>query len=159
MISRFARDPDSHTNGPRRYIGQMQRPSLFRRGLRRAFATVTGLWLVAAVSGAALFICPEHGAMTHAMTHAMSEAHSKRCDTNAHQGSSHQGGGDHSDCSCTGMCCVTASFALSSARISNVPVPQATPRVAYLTPRAAIAPQAAPDLALPPPLGPPTIRT
>jgi hypothetical protein len=135
---------------------------------RRAVATVIGLWFTLSVSGVALQLCPLHGMYMVAGAHQSGTdcdragAHGpSNAGSPAQHGSQHGGqhGNSHDDCTCTGMCCVTATVTLAAAPIVPVPVVQAEAPV-MMAPADAreLTPRAAPDVTLPPPLGPPTLR-
>jgi hypothetical protein len=61
-------------------------------------------------------------------------------------------------CTCMGTCCAVALLDLPAGRLIALPVVPVTVAVATTAPSARLAPAAAPDLLLPPPLGPPTLR-
>lgn len=138
-------------------------PSRWRRGV----ATLIGLWFAVSVSGVALQLCPEHGGQMMAAMHQAGtncdppnarlpgDSHSSPAhNTSGH----HHNGSSHDDCTCTGMCCVTAAVTLSAPRLILVAVVDAEPQVATLLGTNEFAPRPAPDFTLPPPLGPPTLR-
>jgi Protein of unknown function (DUF2946) len=128
---------------------------------RRAIATLVGLWFALSVSGVALQLCPEHG--MRMMAGMRGGANCDPADAAGSRGGTQQSGDSqntqHDDCTCTGMCCVTAAVTLAPAPLVPIPVVVAeTPPIAPLGTRE-LAPRAAPDVILPPPLGPPTLRT
>jgi hypothetical protein len=131
---------------------------------RRALATVVGLWFTLSVSGVALQLCPLHSSMymvagihqtgtdcDRSSTHPAGDTHSP-----AHHGGQHNN--SHDDCTCTGMCCVTATVTLAVAPIVPAPVVEAEAPVLPPLGMRELTPRAAPDVTLPPPLGPPTLR-
>jgi hypothetical protein len=133
------------------------------RRWRRLTATALGLWFTVSVSGLALQLCPEHGG-THTMAGMGSPT--EKCDpatgvpSTQHQTKHHNDSNQqsHDDCTCTGMCCVTAAVSLSTAPVVAIAVIDAQAPVLEYLPTQELAPRAAPDLTLPPPLGPPTLR-
>jgi len=132
---------------------------------RRGVATLVGLWFTASVSGVALQLCVQPGT-----AHAMTGMHHMQTDGDQpdgagalpgdhghhHPGSQHPG--SHDDCTCTGMCCVTAAVSLTATRLVAIPVVVAETPILAPPRTEALAPRAAPDVTLPPPLGPPTLR-
>lgn len=128
-------------------------PSVWRRGV----AALVGLWFGLWVSGIALQLCPQHGAM---MMAAMHQAGTHCAPSHGHsmpQGS-HKPDDSHDDCTCSGMCCVTATVTLTAARLVLIPVVEAETPTVVAARTGELAPRAAPDFTLPPPLGPPTLR-
>lgn len=133
---------------------------------RRAVATLVGLWFTVSVSGVALQLCPEHGSRMMASMHQTGT----NCDqatgrvpadpggSPAQHGDGHHHNGSHDDCTCTGMCCVTAAVTLSAPRLIVVAVVDAEPQPVAPLGTNELAPRPAPDFTLPPPLGPPTLR-
>ncbi len=130
---------------------------------RRAVATVIGVWFTLSVSGVALQLCPLHGMRMAAGAHQAGTD----CDRAGTHGSGNAGspaqhgsqhGNSHDDCTCTGMCCVTATVTLAVAPIVPAPVVEAEAPVFAPLDTRELAPRAAPDVTLPPPLGPPTLR-
>ena len=121
---------------------------------RRAVATVVGLWFTLSVSGVTLQLCPLHGMQM------MASAHQTAVDCSKSGGPAHHGqhSDSHDDCTCTGMCCVTATVTLAAAPVVPAPIVDAEAPVATPASTIELAPRAAPDVTLPPPLGPPTLR-
>jgi hypothetical protein len=133
---------------------------------RRAVATLIGLWFTASVSGVALQLCPEHGGqMMAGMHHA-----GTNCDPStghvpgvpsgspAQHGNGQHHNSSHDDCTCTGMCCLTAAVRIAAPRLTVVAVVDAEPQPAAPLGTNELAPRPAPDVTLPPPLGPPALR-
>jgi hypothetical protein len=130
---------------------------------RRAVATVVGLWFTLSVSGVALQLCPLNGMQGMAGMHqtaqdcARSAAHQRDTGSPAQNGGQHNS--SHDDCGCTGMCCVAATVTLAAAAVVAAPVVEAeAPPIVAPADTREFAPRAAPDVTLPPPLGPPTLR-
>ena len=130
---------------------------------RRLTATALGLWFAVSVSGLALQLCPEHGG-THTMAGMGSATTNCEPSTGAtstghqaqhHNNSDHQ---SHDDCTCTGMCCVTAAVSLSLSPVVAIAVVDAETPVREYVPTQELTPRPAPDFTLPPPLGPPALR-
>lgn len=141
-----------------------------RSRIHRFFAGVFGLWMTVTVSGVSLQACPEHGGgwlggiadtgmhhdaaspMTSDMATAMAAGH------RGHDGDA--SGGGHSNhhghqCTCPGACCTTGMVSVPAGRLVAIPiVPVAIAAAAPLMFRD-VAPRAAPDVVIPPPLGPP----
>ena len=130
---------------------------------RRAVATVVGLWFTLSVSGVALQLCPLHGMQgmpgmhqagkdcNRPGTHGLGNAQSPAQQDDQHNNS-------HDDCTCTGMCCVAATVTLAAAPVVAAPVVEVEEPVITPVGTRELAPRAAPDVTLPPPLGPPTLR-
>ncbi len=132
---------------------------------RRAVATLVGLWFTVSVSGVALQLCPMQGAMMANMhrsgtdcDRAIGRVPADRGGSPAQHSGGHHHNGSHDDCTCTGMCCVTAAVTLSAPRLIVVAVVDAEPQPVAPLETNELAPRAAPDFTLPPPLGPPTLR-
>jgi hypothetical protein len=132
---------------------------------RRATATLVGLWFTLSVSGVALQLCPQHShshvmaGMAHATADCpptMDRAAGSR--DQAQQHPDQQDHGSHDDCSCTGMCCVTAAVSLTAARLVVVPIVVAVAPVMAPPRTQELAPRVAPDVTLPLAIGPPTLR-
>lgn len=134
-----------------------------RPGWYRALTGILGVWLIATVSGVALQACPEHGggwlagsdglASTHA-THHGAPVQGTDASHNPHQAPDHQG----HQCTCPGVCCVMGAVTAPAGRLVALPVVPVSlaavpPHVERDAPR-----RAAPDVVLPLPLGPPTLR-
>ncbi len=161
MCRRFGIPSSSVPSTVRCYIRPMQ------SRWRRAVATVIGVWFTLSVSGVALQLCPLHGMQMAAGAH-QAGTDCDRTSTHgpgyagspAQHGSQHgsQHGNSHDDCTCTGMCCVTATVTLAAAPIVPAPVVVAEAPVMAPVATRELAPRAAPDVTLPPPLGPPTLR-
>ena len=132
---------------------------------RRGVATLMGLWFAVSVSGVALQFCARHGG-----SHAMGDMGQMgmNCDHAGPAGSvpsthTHPSSQHHpcptDDCSCLGMCCITAAVTLTPSPLVAVAVVEAEAPILAPPPGAeTVAPHAAPDVTLPPPLGPPTLR-
>ena len=118
----------------------MRRP-LFARVL----AAVLGLWFAASMSGVALQACPEHGGVMPGMV----------------AGAQHHGGhnGHHGhQCTCPGSCCATGMVTLAAGRLVAIPVVPVSVAAPAPAPVSDVRAVAAPDVALPPPLGPPAFQ-
>lgn len=127
---------------------------------RRAIATMVGLWFAISVSGVALQLCPQHSMRMMAGMHQARTDCNRPGDPSEASGRPHdtQHQGSHDDCTCTGMCCVAATVTLAAAPLVLIPVVEAeAPPIPALGMKE-LAPRAAPDVTLPPPLGPPTLR-
>lgn len=142
-----------------------------RSPVQRFLAGIFGFWMIVTVSGVSLQACPEHGGgwlggvalagMDHhsatpaggPMTGAMPAGHQ------GHHGDAPDaghGGGHHGhQCTCPGACCMTGPVSVPAGRLVAIPVvPVAIAAAAPLVYRD-VAPRAAPDVVIPPPLGPP----
>ena len=131
--------------------------------LRRAAATLIGLWFTLSVSGVALQLCPLHSMYMVAGMHQagtdcdrLATHHPDNAGSPVQHGSQH--GTSHDDCTCTGMCCVTAAVTLTVAPIVPTPIVEAEVPIVVAINARELTPRAAPDVTLPPPLGPPTLR-
>jgi hypothetical protein len=138
--------------------------------MRRALTGVLGLWLTASISGVALQACPTHGGMmmpgmatgSHhdagcggADSHQMPGAPTAPSQNG--QGAGHDCHHGH-QCTCPGTCCTTGVVSLAAGRLVAIPVvPIAVAAVAF-APVSDVRAVAAPDVALPPPLGPPAVQ-
>jgi hypothetical protein len=141
-----------------------------RTRVQRFFAGLFGLWMTITVSGVSLQACPEHGGgwlggvvdtgmhhdtsapMTADMAAAMVGGHHGH-DGDA-PGAGHGGHHGH-QCTCPGACCTTGLVSVPPGRLVAIPVvPVVVAAAAPLVFRD-VAPRAAPDVVIPPPLGPP----
>jgi len=137
----------------------------------RFLAGLFGLWMIVTVSGVSLQACPEHGggwlggvASAHMDHHDAMPASGPMMDAMpaSHQGhhegapDAGHGGGHHGhQCTCPGACCTTGLVSVPAGRLVAIPVvPVAIAAAAPLVYRD-VAPRAAPDVVIPPPLGPP----
>lgn len=117
---------------------------------QRVFAAVIGLWVLFIISGPTpVHGCAVHDWMGHAgampMHGSMSHGH--------HDSRQHRD--DPASCTCIGSCSVIAAVDCPLGRLVAVPVVPVTVVVLTLDPTQRVAPTAAPDVLLPPPLGPP----
>jgi len=137
---------------------------------QRLFAGFFGFWMIVTVTGVTLPACPEHGggwfggvagaSMDHDIAMPMADdmsaampaghrGHDAGTTTSGHSG--HQG----HQCTCPGACCTTGLVSVPAGRMVAIPVvPVAIAAAAPLVYRD-VAPRAAPDVVIPPPLGPP----
>jgi hypothetical protein len=134
----------------------------------RALTGLLGLWMTASISGVALQACPTHGMMMPDMV--AGSHHDGGCggadtqmpaEQNAPSQSQQNAGHDchHGhQCTCPGTCCTTGVVSLAAGRLVAIPVvPIAVAAVAF-APVSDVRAVAAPDVALPPPLGPPAVQ-
>lgn len=127
--------------------------------------------MIVTVSGVSLQACPEHGGgwlggmagagmnhhgatpMADDMSAAMLGGHHDH-DMSA-PGRGHGGGHHGHQCTCPGACCTTGLVSVPTGRLVAIPVvPVVIAAAAPLVYRD-VAPRAAPDVVIPPPLGPP----
>jgi len=137
-----------------------------RSWLRRTLWAVVGLCFAGTASGAALHACPEHGAMMLGMASQGARTGGTECldapGQSAESGGTHRGhdGSGHRGhpCTCPGACCATQAVALASGRAAVAPpIPPGATSLAPLPPSTVRA-LAAPDVRLPPTLGPPSTQ-
>lgn len=118
-----------------------------RRPWVRVVASVTGLWFLFLVDGPGPHNCALHDGVAHAgmahgdMTHGAPN-----------------GSKAPKQCSCMGTCCSVAVLNVPSGRLVSLPVVPVAVVATVTDPTSRIAPRAAPDVLLPPPLGPPSLR-
>jgi hypothetical protein len=142
-----------------------------RSPVQRFLAGLFGLWTIVTISGVSLQACPEHGggwlggvALAGMDHHGATRAGGPMTDAMpaGHQGHDRSapdaghGGGHHGhQCTCPGTCCTTGLVSVPPGRLVAIPVvPVAIAAAAPLVYRD-VAPRAAPDVVIPPPLGPP----
>jgi hypothetical protein len=126
--------------------------------------------MIVTISGVSLQACPEHGGgwlggmagagmrhhdVTTPMTADMSaEMHASHGHDAGGPGDGHSGHHGH-QCTCPGTCCTTGLVSVPTGRLVAIPVvPVVVAAAAPLVYRD-VAPRAAPDVVIPPPLGPP----
>ncbi len=140
-----------------------------RSPVQRLLAGLFGLWTIVTVSGVSLQACPEHGggwlgavALAGVVHHDALPAHGLMTDAmpaghQDHSGGAPDGHGGHHghQCTCPGACCTTGLVSVPAVGLVVIPVvPVAIAAAAPLVYRD-VAPRAAPDVVIPPPLGPP----
>lgn len=139
---------------------------------QRALAGVLGVWFTTTVTGLTLPACPEHGggmlsiaqgaqqeSMAEGTAHHM--GHHAATDV-ASLDKSAPGAGHHDQhghqCTCPGLCCATCAVTFAPARVISIPAVRATVVAGSVVESLDGAPRAPPDVVLPLPLGPPTLR-
>ncbi len=135
----------------------------------RALTGIFGLWLTASISGVALEACPTHGGvmpiMAAGMHHGGTDCTSSGAQlpggtgtqSQSQRGTGHDCHHGH-QCTCPGTCCATGIVTLAAGRLVSIPVVPVAVAVVSLAPVSDVRAVAAPDVALPPPLGPPAIQ-
>ena len=137
--------------------------------LRSALTGILGLWLTASISGIALQACPTHGEVMPLMAGDMHHAGTDCTGSGArlpsesgtpshsHHGTGHDCHHGH-QCTCPGTCCATGIVTLAAGRLVAIPVVSVAVATISPAPVSDVRAVAAPDVALPPPLGPPALQ-
>jgi hypothetical protein len=134
----------------------MRRPLLVR-----VLTGFLGLWFAASMSGVALQACPEHGGVMPGMVAGAHHQGATDCGGSAQAGNHgtsqdcHHG---HHQCTCPGSCCATGMVTLAADRLVAIPVVPVAVAAPAAAPVSDVRAVAAPDVALPPPLGPPAFQ-
>jgi hypothetical protein len=135
----------------------------------RALTGVLGLWLTASISGVALQACPTHGGVMPLMGANMHHTGTDCSGPSAQlpgesgtpnqsqQGTGHDCHHGH-QCTCPGTCCATGVMTLAAGRLVAIPVVPVAVAAVTSAPVNDVRAVAAPDVALPPPLGPPALQ-
>jgi hypothetical protein len=144
----------------------MRRPLLVR-----VLTGFLGLWFAASMSGVALQACPEHGGVTPGMIAGAHHHGGPDCAGAAGQGPADAGGHDQTgtghdchhghhghQCTCPGSCCATGMVTLAAGRLVAIPVVPVSIAAPSRAPANDVRAVAAPDVVLPPPLGPPAFQ-